>query len=244
VETVVGNNGVSHSIKHRLRFNWTPLAYINSSWLAEWITDSALSQVKLVPTACAQINQFLLEEYQLLSPIEAEEFDDPVLGALIRAPVDIDIILLYLGLVLHHSSIRNIICGQKQRELKQEIGDVAYFFTLTRAPFVVGSIHNRITSEVMNAEFTIDQVPIDRQRYISSGLVLFSCITRHLTSASKSRVSLLFHRQLSDVLYSLWESPRGNYSNGQVEDKEFEHTIETLFHKVIQESQCNEQCHQ
>ena len=222
-----------------IQFNWQPASYVDASWLAPWLSREQLAAIKSHTDATRTLNRFLLEEPEPLADVPSDAFSDPVLQLLLwimQKPTlqepsdDLNPIVLFAGLALHHRRIKQIICGHQQRQLKTAIGDDGYRFALERAQFMVGSLCESLTVEDwhLDAASLAGRDPVSREPdnkdadnrdansrslvdrkgvqsgLIDTGLTLLAFATETLPEQAQRRLMYYFHIEQADKLKNHW----------------------------------------
>ena len=121
---------------HRVaEFNLYLVRYIHSSWLANMAFAPLLSQLHERGEADYHLSRFLLQEFRL-----ADSFDydfQPLIKRIALADEKaLSRLALYLGIIVHEESIRNVIMRKERRALEECLGEEAYRFAVKKAQFI------------------------------------------------------------------------------------------------------------
>jgi hypothetical protein len=126
-------------------FNFLPLRYIHPSWLKTIPGGRYLGGMHSFSRTEHRLSQYILSHLGL----ENEYFFDFTNQANTIALLDeskLSEIIRYAGLVINREQIKKIIVREDIVQLKQKMGEEAYFFTLKRAPFM-GTVPDFPTTE-------------------------------------------------------------------------------------------------
>ncbi|WP_020405316.1 SctK family type III secretion system sorting platform protein [Hahella ganghwensis] len=123
-----------------VRFNWLPASYVDASWLSQWLLPEQMMAIRSNTDATRSLNRFLLEYPEPLEIVPTETFSDPVLQLMLKPVESVHHLVRLAGLALNYQRIKQVICRQQQKLLKDVIGEAGYRFALERAPLMVGSL--------------------------------------------------------------------------------------------------------
>ncbi|OZG74358.1 hypothetical protein BTA51_04925 [Hahella sp. CCB-MM4] len=213
------------------KFNWLPASYVDASWLTPWLSPPQLAAITANPEATRTLNRFLLEQPEVLEEVPAESFADPMLQLLLLPGNTFRQVVLYAGLALNHHRIRQIICGQQQREIKKSLGIPGYRFALERAPFMAGSLCKAINLdewEFLGGEET-------RAAVFDSGLKLLSLASNNLLKPAIQRMLYFFDKKDAEKIQSQWQVGFRAYVNDVHQILEVQGRAQGLLLKIAQE---------
>ncbi|WLQ16247.1 SctK family type III secretion system sorting platform protein [Hahella aquimaris] len=179
-----------------IRFNGAPAIYADASWFAPWLTPARLAVMRRQTDAARTLNRFLLEQLEPIEPVDPEAFSDPLLQLLTQT-TNTSQLTMWAGLALHHLSLKRIICGRRQRELKVAFGENGYCFALERAQFMMGAACDPIPA------LTDEDTLAVYERVQSAGVTLLATASVNLPESVQKRLPFFFPKQYAHCFTGL-----------------------------------------
>ncbi|ABC30008.1 hypothetical protein HCH_03248 [Hahella chejuensis KCTC 2396] len=173
------------------RFNGAPGIYADASWFAPWLTPTRLAAMRRRTDAARTLNRFLLQQPEPLESVAPEAFSDPLLQLLTQTTLNIPQLAMWAGLALHHRSLKRIICGRRQRELKVAFGEEGYRFALERAQFMLGVAWDHIPA------LADSDMPAVYKMIQCAGVTLLATASANLPPPAQKRLAFFFPKQQS-----------------------------------------------
>lgn len=167
-----------------IEFNHYPVSYIHSTWLNELEHGSLMKSVSGMAKSKGLISDFLLKKLELSDSWDYE-FNSQKKRVMLDNSEVLSRLPLYIGIVLHESSIRSIVKRSERVALEKKIGGEAYQFAVKKARFL--SKHGQDIPHVL-----IDWDRLDRFKnfLILSGLQVMSSVYDDMPKAFLNRLYL------------------------------------------------------
>lgn len=180
-----------------VQFNWLPIGYVHASWLEGLLTEEQLGAIKRHISSSKTLNQYLLETEVGADDIPMSAFSDPVLQALISAPLAAQQMADLIGLAIHRESIKRSISASDQRELMSAFGQSGYYFALKRAEFFVDASTAPMISSGGGVKGVVNAVR-------ESGLTMLAMATADLPVAATRRLQYCFPKESGELFSRCW----------------------------------------
>lgn len=184
-EHLVEEQGNLDLFQRVAEFNLYLARYIHSSWLTNIEFSPLIIQLGNSGNADFHLSQYLLEQFDLAHSFDYD-FQPPVKRIALVDENALCRLALYLGIILHEESIRNVVRRQERLALEECLGKEAYRFAVKKAQFV-GRASDRLGPSLL-----IDWEHLDRFKAFleTSGHQVMDIAFSNLSEAFRQRLVL------------------------------------------------------
>ncbi|MGI9275653.1 MAG: SctK family type III secretion system sorting platform protein [Endozoicomonas sp.] len=166
-------------------FNLYLVRYIHSSWLVSNTFAPLFNKLHEGGDADYHLSRYLLQEFRLE---DCYDYDfQPLVKRIVLADEKaLTRLSLYLGIIVHEESIRNVIMRKERRALEECLGEEAYRFAVKKAQFI-GRVADR-----QGPSLLIDWGHLDRFKAFleMSGQQIIQMAFAEMSEAFRKRMEL------------------------------------------------------
>ena len=122
-----------------IQFHSHPISYAHPSWIEALEHRDLITKLKGHSRAHPHLSRHLLSENKADGPYEFSE-EAPYMEIAMKTSDEIMHLVEQLGLIVNHRHIRGVVHRDKQKQLRLELGDEAFFFAIKEAPFLTNKV--------------------------------------------------------------------------------------------------------